>query len=266
MATEGMGLREHLLRPDQERPVGADLANDFGIDGKRLQIAARILEADDLRQVGEAPDKLRLEHDLHHFRHVVKEQRQRQPRHERPAPALERLLACREVVGGGGDDRGGAAVSGKPGQRQAVGKDGVADPDEHRHATGHLLDGALDDGAADRRRERRAFAGRAKDKQAMDAAGEDMLDKPLEAADIECVAVDQRRRQRRDDAVEARGSVTHGGHREGKREKGRSVVSRCRQGEGGGRAGRLRTGSRHRRDRRGRRRRSTGSWPRLRPP
>jgi hypothetical protein len=56
-----------------------------------------------------------------------------------------------------------------------------------------LLDCALDDGAADRRGERRAFAGGAEDKEAVDAAGEDMLDKPLEAGDIERVAVDQRR-------------------------------------------------------------------------
>ena len=53
----------------------------------------------------------------------------------------------------------------------------------------------------------------------MDAAGEDMLDKPLETGDIEGVAVNQRRRQRRNDAVEARGSVTHGGRREGKEGK-----------------------------------------------
>jgi hypothetical protein len=74
-----------------------------------------------------------------------------------------------------------------------------------------LLDGALDDGAADRRGERRAFAGRAEDKEAVDAAGKDMLDKPLEAGDIERVAVNERCGQRRDDAVEAGERVGHGG-------------------------------------------------------
>jgi pimeloyl-ACP methyl ester carboxylesterase len=111
VATEGMGLREHLLRADQERPVGTDLADDFRIAGKRLQIAARILEADDLREVGKTPDQLRLEHHLHHLRHVVEKERQREARHERPAPALEWSLACRKVVRRGGDNGCRAAAS-----------------------------------------------------------------------------------------------------------------------------------------------------------
>ena len=98
VATEGVGLREHLFRADEERPVGARVTDDAGVGDKRVEIAAGVLEADDPLAVGEAADELRPEDDLHHLRHVVEKERQREARLCEEAREIGNALRAKELA------------------------------------------------------------------------------------------------------------------------------------------------------------------------
>ena len=128
-----------------------------------------------------------LEGDLGERRHVVEEQRQRQLGHQVVEVLPQLRLAARQIVRRRDHDAPAPGVRREPGEVHRLDERRVGDADEHRHAPADLAADALDQFAPQPVAEAGAFARRAEDEQPADAAGEDVLDEPFEAGDVEFV-------------------------------------------------------------------------------
>ena len=89
-----------------------------------------------------------------------------------------------------------------PGERQRLRVARVGDADQHRDAAVDVGTSAIDQLPAHPMADRRPFAARAENEQAVHAAGDQIIDEPLERRLVELVGPGERDHDRRNDAAD----------------------------------------------------------------
>ncbi len=209
------------LRSHQQRRAGIR-PDHLGRLPKVTQIAGAVLQADDVRQGQRVPQRVQFELDLRMAGHVVQEHRQRHLDHDVFEVFQQFRLAGRKIVGRGQHDGRSSLVRRDPRQVDRFHKGGVRDADQDGHTTVYLAADALDQLTTQAVAQAGAFARRAQNEQAVNAASQDVFDQPFEPGQVQRVAVLQRGHHRRDDAAQRAGERSFG-HRVTTRFQGTGV-------------------------------------------
>ena len=136
---------------------------------------------------------------------VVEHDRQRQLGGKAAHVSPELGRGGRIEVGRGEDHGLGPGLGGAPGEGQRLDDRGVGDPDKHRHAARDLAAAALDQLSLQPVAQARRLSRCPEQEEPVHAPGQDVLDEPLEAVDVEGVTIPQGSDHRWDDALQGPG-------------------------------------------------------------